>query len=175
MVSHRNSCFDAAVTKWLVKKKCKAIVFMNYFWDQLHIPKLQALSYFLYSAFSQTLDQHLSTLLHAIKESHNVFDLSDAVSQDVINLYSGDAEEWCKRVYYLYNSKAEIKESKNHFWGLNRIISRPILPVPKEQFSNVIFYTWRRLLRVPWTTRRSNQLTLKEISPEYSLEIFIRN
>ena len=81
---------------------------MNYFWDQLHIPKLQALSYFLYSAFSQTLDQHLSTLLHAIKESHNVFDLSDAVSQDVINLYSGDAEEWCKRVYYLYNRKAEI-------------------------------------------------------------------
>ena len=29
---------------------------------------------------------------------------------------------------------------------------------------------WRRLLRVPWTTRRSNQLILKEISPEYSLE-----
>ena len=28
---------------------------------------------------------------------------------------------------------------------------------------------WRRLLRVPWTARRSNQLTLKEISPEYSL------
>ena len=29
---------------------------------------------------------------------------------------------------------------------------------------------WRRLLRVPWTARRSNQSTLKEISPEYSLE-----
>ena len=29
---------------------------------------------------------------------------------------------------------------------------------------------WRRLLRVPWTTRRSNQSSLKEISPEYSLE-----
>ena len=29
---------------------------------------------------------------------------------------------------------------------------------------------WRRLLRVPWTTRRSNQSILKEISPEYSLE-----
>ena len=28
---------------------------------------------------------------------------------------------------------------------------------------------WRRLLRVPWTTRRSNQVILKEISPEYSL------
>ena len=29
---------------------------------------------------------------------------------------------------------------------------------------------WRRLLRVPWTTRRSNKSILKEISPEYSLE-----
>ena len=29
---------------------------------------------------------------------------------------------------------------------------------------------WRRLLRVPWTARRSNQYILKEISPEYSLE-----
>ena len=29
---------------------------------------------------------------------------------------------------------------------------------------------WRRLLRVPWTARRSNQSMLKEMSPEYSLE-----
>ena len=29
---------------------------------------------------------------------------------------------------------------------------------------------WKRFLRVPWTTRRSNQSILKEISPEYSLE-----
>ena len=31
-------------------------------------------------------------------------------------------------------------------------------------------WCWRRLLRVPWTVRRSKQSTLKEISPEYSLE-----
>ena len=31
-------------------------------------------------------------------------------------------------------------------------------------------WCWRRLLRVPWTARRSNQFILKEISPEYSLE-----
>ena len=37
---------------------------------------------------------------------------------------------------------------------------------------NWCFWTvcWRRLLRVPWTSRRSNQSILKEISPEYSLE-----
>ena len=31
-------------------------------------------------------------------------------------------------------------------------------------------WCWRRLMRVPWTARRSNQSMLKEISPEYSLE-----
>ena len=31
-------------------------------------------------------------------------------------------------------------------------------------------WCWRRLLRVPWIARRSNQSILKEISPEYSLE-----
>ena len=33
-----------------------------------------------------------------------------------------------------------------------------------------VVWCWRRLLRVPWTARRSNQSILKEISPEYSLE-----
>ena len=31
-------------------------------------------------------------------------------------------------------------------------------------------WCWRRLLRVPWTARRSNQSVLKKINPEYSLE-----
>ena len=34
-------------------------------------------------------------------------------------------------------------------------------------------WCWRRLLRVPWTARRSNQSVLKEINPEYSLEWLI--
>src|SRR5574337_49877 len=34
----------------------------------------------------------------------------------------------------------------------------------------MLLWCWRRLLRVPWTARRSNQSILKEISPEYSLE-----
>ena len=32
---------------------------------------------------------------------------------------------------------------------------------------------WRKLLRVPWTARRSNQSILKEISPEYSLKVMM--
>ena len=34
-------------------------------------------------------------------------------------------------------------------------------------------WCWRILLRVPWTARRSNQLILKEISLEYSLEVLM--
>ena len=36
-------------------------------------------------------------------------------------------------------------------------------------------WCWRRLLRVPWTARRSNQSILKEVSPEYSLEGLMLN
>ena len=36
-------------------------------------------------------------------------------------------------------------------------------------------WCWRRLLRLPWTARRSNQSILKEISPEYSLKLKLQN
>ena len=39
-----------------------------------------------------------------------------------------------------------------------------------QRIDSFELWCWRRLLRVPWTARRSNQSTLKEISPEYSLE-----
>ena len=42
--------------------------------------------------------------------------------------------------------------------------------VPKNWCFWTVVWCWRRLLRVPWTARRSNQSILKEISPEYSLE-----
>ena len=41
----------------------------------------------------------------------------------------------------------------------------------KRQKSDAFkLWCWRRLLRVPWTARRSNQCILKEINPEYSME-----
>ena len=39
-----------------------------------------------------------------------------------------------------------------------------------RRIDNFELWCWRRFLRVPWTTRRSNLSILKEISPEYSLE-----
>ena len=40
----------------------------------------------------------------------------------------------------------------------------------EHQIDAFELWCWRRLLRVPWTARRSNQSILREISPEYSLE-----
>ena len=39
-----------------------------------------------------------------------------------------------------------------------------------DKIEAILYIRWRRLLRVPWTARRSNQSILKEIIPEYSLE-----
>ena len=39
-----------------------------------------------------------------------------------------------------------------------------------QRMDAFVLWCWRRLLRVPWTARRSNQSIVKEISPEYSLE-----
>ena len=44
------------------------------------------------------------------------------------------------------------------------------IKVEHWRIDDVELWCWRRLLRVPWTTRRSNQSILKEINPEYSLE-----
>ena len=48
--------------------------------------------------------------------------------------------------------------------------SRTIKKAERRRIDAFELWCWRRLLRVPWTARRSNQSILKEISPEYSLE-----
>ena len=45
-----------------------------------------------------------------------------------------------------------------------------IKKVDSQRIDAFELWCWRRLLRVPWTARRSNQSILKEINPEYSLE-----
>ena len=48
--------------------------------------------------------------------------------------------------------------------------SWPIKKAEHRRIDAIELWCWRRLLRVAWTARRSNQSILKEISPEYSLE-----
>ena len=53
---------------------------------------------------------------------------------------------------------------------LYRCESWTIKKAERQRIDDFELWCWRRLLRVPWTARRSNQSLLKEISPEYSLE-----
>ena len=48
--------------------------------------------------------------------------------------------------------------------------SSTIKKAERQRIDAFELWCWRRLLRVPWTARRSNQSILKEISPEYSLD-----
>ena len=48
--------------------------------------------------------------------------------------------------------------------------SRTIKKAKRRRIDALELWCWRKLLRVPWTSRRSNQSILKEISTEYSLE-----
>ena len=41
---------------------------------------------------------------------------------------------------------------------------------PEDRYMRLELWCWRRLLRVPWAAKISNQSILKKISPEYSLE-----
>ena len=80
-------------------------------------------------------------------------------------------------------SKQHIKKQRHYF--ANKVSSSQAMVFPvvmygceswtikkaEHQRTDALeLWCWRRLLRVPWTTRRSNQSILKEISPEYSLE-----
>ena len=51
-----------------------------------------------------------------------------------------------------------------------RCESQTIKKAEHQRIDAFELWCWRRLLRLPWTARRSNQSILKEISPEYSLK-----
>ena len=53
---------------------------------------------------------------------------------------------------------------------INGCDSWTVKKAERQRIDAFELWCWRRLLRVPWTARRSNQSILKEISPEYSME-----
>ena len=71
-----------------------------------------------------------------------------------------------------------IKKQRHYFTNKVHLVKAMVFPVvmygcEKAESGRIDafeLWCWRRLLRVPWTARRSNQSILKEISPEYSLE-----
>ena len=63
-------------------------------------------------------------------------------------------------------SSQSYRFSSSHVWMWGWTIKK----TEHQRIDAFELWCWRRLLRVPWTARRSNQSILKEISPEYSLE-----
>ena len=77
--------------------------------------------------------------------------------------------------------RKHIKNQRHYF--ANKLVKAMVFPVvmygceswttkkaEHRRIDAFELWCWRRLLRVPWTARRSNQSILKEINPEYSLE-----
>ena len=81
------------------------------------------------------------------------------------------------------NLDGQLKDRDNTLLTKVRIVKAMVFPVVMYgceswtikktehwRIDTFVLWRWRRLLRVPWTARRSNQSILKEINPEYSLE-----
>ena len=69
-----------------------------------------------------------------------------------------------------------MKMVKDYFLGVQNHYGYEIWAIKKVEHQGINafeLWCWRRLLRVLWTARRSNQSILREINPEYSLEILM--
>ena len=75
-----------------------------------------------------------------------------------------------KHRHYFVNKGSYIVKAMVFPVVMYRCESRTIKKAECQRIDVFELWCWRRLLRVPWTARRSNQSILKEISPEYSLE-----
>ena len=88
----------------------------------------------------------------------------------------------CSLEEKLWPSGQHIKKQRHYFANKVHLVKTTVFPlvmygceswtIKKAEHWRIDTYElwyWRRLLRVPWTARRSNKSILKEISPEYSL------
>ena len=82
---------------------------------------------------------------------------------------STDGGAWWAAVYGVAQSQTQLMRlsSSSSMYGCE---SWTIKKAEHQRIDAFELWCWRRLLRVPWTARRSNQSILKEISHEYSLE-----
>ena len=122
--------------------------------------------------------------------------LIDGQTMETVKLYfggsritaDGDCSHEIKRCLLLgrkvMTNLDSILKSRDITWPTKvRLVKAMVFPVviygceswttekaERRRIDAFELWCWRRLLRVPWTARRSNQSILKEISPEYSLE-----
>ena len=87
--------------------------------------------------------------------------------QENININQSPHRNWLWYYNYNFLNVLSVRRRGKVVWEVL------LLPLEKAEHGRIDafeLWCWRRLLTVPWTARRSNQLILKELSPEYSLE-----
>ena len=70
----------------------------------------------------------------------------------------------------IFPTKVRVLKATGFPVVISRYESWTIKKAERQRIDAFELWCWRRLLRVPWTARRSNQSILREINPEYSLE-----
>ena len=75
-----------------------------------------------------------------------------------------------KKQRYYFAERGLSSQSYDFPVAVYRCESWTIKKTEHQRINVFVLWCWRRLLRVPWTARRSNQSILNKISPEYSLE-----
>ena len=142
----------------------------------------------LKSIFRKLRSWHLVPTLHGKQMGKIVETVTDFIFLGSIITADGDCSHEIKR-YLLLGRKAmtnihSILKSRDITLPAKvRLVKAMVFPVVTygceswtikkaecQRIDAFELWCWRRLLRVPWTARRSNQSILKEISPEYSLE-----
>ena len=118
--------------------------------------KVEAVTYFLFLGFKITVDGDYS---HKIKR-HLLLGRKTMTNLDSI-LKSRDIT-LPKKVHIAKSIGFPVVMYGCESWAIKK--------AEHQRIDAFKFSCWRRLLRVPWTARRSNQSIVKEINPEYSLE-----
>ena len=80
-----------------------------------------------------------------------------------------DREAWRAVIHGVAKSRTLLSDWTELNWVMYRCESWTIKKAEHQRTDAFELWCWRRLLRVPWTTRRWNQSILKEINPEYFL------
>ena len=75
-----------------------------------------------------------------------------------------------KKQRHYFTNKGPLVKAMVFPTVMHRCESGTIKKAEGRRIDAFQLWSWRRLLKVPWTARRSNQSILKEISPEYLLE-----
>ena len=132
------------------------MIFPTFFYLSLNLATVETVAAFIFGGFKITADGDCS---HEIKRC---LLLGRKVMTNLDSILKNRDITWPTKVCLVKTMVFPVVMYGCESWTIKEAECQRI-----DAFE---LWCWRRLLRVPWTARRSNQSILKEISPEYSLE-----